>query len=154
MPNMGLSPNMNKQAGFTLFETTIVVVISLIILGVSIPFYTYFQAFSTTESARQEVVEIIRQAQIQALGGLSNNNHGVYFSTSDFTLYQGPDYANRDQAQDQILSLQDGIEFSNLAEINFTIKSGTPSTTGTLNITNTNSDHTEFIVINELGLIQ
>lgn len=145
---------MKRINGFTLIETSIVVIIILILFAISVPFYTYFQSFSTVEAGKQEVTEIIRQAQTQAVAGFSNGNWGVYFLGTTFTLYQGDNYNLREISLDTSYSLESNQTFSGLQDINFTKKTGTPTESGTIVITNENNNHMEFISINDLGLIE
>ncbi|NQT50350.1 type II secretion system protein [Candidatus Kuenenbacteria bacterium] len=139
--------------GFTLIEITTVIAIMIIIAGVTIPFYTYFQTFSVLESSKSEVVQLIRLTQEKAKSGFNNSNHGVYFNSAQYTLYQGNSYADREQAQDQIHQLPQNIAFSGLGEINFTTKTSLPSNNGDINLTHQVTSNVETISINSEGLI-
>jgi len=147
-------PNMKARPGFTFFEMIMVLVIFLILVGVSVPFYSYFQTFSATESARQEVLEIIRLTQTQAITGVNNTNHGVYFNNTQWITYQGDNYTNRETNYDQSFDLPNNISFSGLEEINFEINTGLPSSNVSLILINSNINSSEHININSIGLLE
>ncbi|MFA5076072.1 MAG: type II secretion system protein [Patescibacteria group bacterium] len=142
-----------SKTGFTLIEVLVVTTISVILLGVVLSFYSYFLIFNTLDAARQEVLQNIRLAQTLAQTGSADNNYGVYFGSTTYTVYQGSSYVSRVPNQDQVFSLADDVQATGLTEINFTKKTGLPSVNGTLILTNAKSLKSAQININQLGLI-
>lgn len=147
-------PNMKAHSGFTVFEIIMVLVIFLVLVGVSVPFYSYFQSFSASESAKQEVLEIIRLTHAKAIAGENNTNHGVYYNNTQWTTYQGNDYAGRVQIYDQTFELPNNLSFSSSGEVNFQINTGIPSSTNAITLINSINDSTQTISINSLGLLE
>lgn len=139
--------------GFTYIEIIIVISIAGILAAASYPLFSYFQTAAILESAKYEVLQNIRLAQTKARSGENMSAFGIYFSGASHTLYQGNSYSQRAQSQDVVFILPANMEFSNLSEINFSFKTGLPSVIGTLVITNTISNRTERININQAGLI-
>lgn len=147
-------PNMKARAGFTVFEIIMVLVIFLILVSVSVPFYSYFQTFSASESAKQEVLETIRLTQAKAIAGENNSNHGVYYSDTEWTTYQGINYASRVQSYDQVFELPSNLSFVSSEDLNFEINTGIPSSTNSIDLTNTTTEDTQSIYVNSLGLLE
>ncbi len=141
------------KQGFTLIELIVVISIITILSAVTVPLYSYFQTFTVLGSAKHEVLQNIRLTQVKAQSGENNSAFGVYFDTNQYTLYQGDTYLTRNQSQDIIYGLSDNIGFSGFTEVNFSIKTGLPSATGTLTLTNTINNATETIIFNSMGLV-
>lgn len=139
--------------GFTLIEIILVISLVLIVSAATIPSYSKFINGRKLQSAKNKLIENIRYTRELAESGKSNSNFGVYFQADRYVLYQGDSYGNRDSSQDQIFELSKNIELSNLNEVNFEKGRGTPSTTGTLRVTNTANEKFKDIKVNKEGLI-
>lgn len=111
-----------------------VLAIMVLIVGVSLPLYSYIQNSRVVDSSRQEVLEGLRTARNRALAGLNDSNQGVHFTPTECVIYEGSSYATRDSSYDFIIRLASGLSFSGLGEVNFEKKTGEPSVTGTINI--------------------
>ena len=145
---------MKARSGFTVFEIIMVLVIFIILIGVSLPFYSYFQSFSAAESAKQEVLEIFRLTQTKALAGENNTNHGIHYNNTQWTTYQGNDYASRVQIYDQTFDLPNNLSFANWGDLNFQINTGLPSSTNAISLINSINNSTQTINVNSLGLLE
>jgi len=142
---------MNK--GFTIIELIIVITIVTIVFAISIAAYDRFLSSGVLDSAKFEIIQNIRSAQILAISGKDNLNYGVFITENQYTVYQGASYLNRTISQDKVFVLPNNIRASGLAEINFAKKTGLPNTTGTLILTHTTNNSKENITINTTGLI-
>lgn len=141
------------RPGFTLIEILIVISIVAIMAAVSFPFYNLFQGFSSTEAVTFEIKESLRTAEINARSGQDNTNFGVYFSSGQYTLYQGANYGARTPSLDKTFSLPGNIAVTGAADVNFTKNTGRPNTAMTISIINTDTQTLSTININALGLI-
>lgn len=105
-------------------------------------------------SERLEVVQHIRLAQARAESGKNNSSHGVYFLSTEYIIYEGMGFSNRDPAQDQTFYLSANYLISGLSDVVFERKTGLPNTDGTITIVDTTTNETVTITINSLGLIE
>jgi len=125
----------NKQ-GFSLIELLITIGLTVSISVISIPLYGNLQASTKLDESLVQAVDFLRAAREQSRAGLRSANHGVYFDPGEhkIILYQGASYAIRDDAYDQVLSLESGVAIvtTDLLEndINFAQSDGDPSDVG------------------------
>lgn len=143
--------------GFTLIELILVIAISVIVAGLSIPFLQSFGVSTDTRTHALTINRTLRRAQQQAMSGQVDASWGVYFDTTgnEIILYQGDNYVARDTDYDQSTILEGGLTLSNTFgdDINFAVYSGTPSVSGTATITSQNNE--VFIIsVTSLGIIQ
>ncbi|MFH1142363.1 MAG: hypothetical protein V1695_01475 [Candidatus Uhrbacteria bacterium] len=143
----------SKSLGFTFAEALMVIAIILVIFSVTVPLYSQWQTMNVNEAHKYELVQDVRLVQGKAIAGLNNSNHGIYLLTSQYTLYQGDNYTTRDQSQDIVRNMSEKILLSGITEINFEKKTGEPSQTGTITLTNTADNSTEVIDIKVSGTI-
>lgn len=141
------------RRAFTLIEILITSSIIIILAAVSFPLYNLFQGFSATEAVAFEIKESVRTAETNARSGQNNSNFGIYFSSGQYIVYQGANYAGRTPSADQSFSLPSNIIISNATEINFQHRTGLPATSAIVTITNTDTQTQSTIFINSLGLI-
>lgn len=142
-----------RQQGFTLVEVIITLAIVVIVAGVSFPLYSHWQDIDALDSSRFAILQDVRSAQASAIAGENQSSFGVFFSSTEYTIYQGDAYTSREPAEDIVRYLKDDLILSGLSEVAFEKETGTPSTTGTLVITNTKTNNTESITVNDVGLI-
>jgi len=142
-----------KQLGFTLIEVVVTISIIVVVTAVTIPLYSHWQTLSVLDSSRFEVLQDIRFAQDKAMAGYNDSDFGVYFTSSGYTLFQGTTYLTRDSSQDIARKIPSTIVLSGLNEVTFAKKTGEPSVTGTLVLTNTADNSKESILINPEGMI-
>jgi len=127
--------------------------IIVVLIISAVPLYSYFQIVNVASAVQTEIVQNLRLAQNQAQAGLNNSAFGIYFNTNQYTLFQGSSYAQRDLQQDILFNLPSDFTLSGLNEATFAIKTGLPSTTGTITLTNNADSSTKNIIINSIGLI-
>lgn len=139
--------------GFTLMELLIVVAIMVILAAVTLPIYNSFFTLAVLDSVKVEIIQNIRLAQTKALAQENDSSFGLYFEATQYTLFQGSSYSARVLSLDRIFAMPANINLSNLLEITFAKKTGLPSVSGSLILTNTANNSTETIVINAAGAI-
>lgn len=81
---------MEKQtSGFTLIELVVVIAILILLLGVVLPNFNFFQRQSALESATQEITGALRLAQNKTLASEDASAFGVYFESDKFIIFKG-----------------------------------------------------------------
>ncbi|MDD2753236.1 MAG: type II secretion system protein [Candidatus Portnoybacteria bacterium] len=78
-----------KNLGFTLIELVVVIAIAVLLLGIVLPNFNFFQRQSALESAAQEAIGVLRLAQNKTLSSEGASSFGVYFESNKFTLFKG-----------------------------------------------------------------
>ncbi|MDP3971230.1 MAG: type II secretion system protein [bacterium] len=141
----------SNKRGFTLVELLIVIaILSIMIFGIG-GLYGSSQDTAQVEQTRQEIVQSLRVAHQRAKGKKNSTAHGVNFTLTNFTLYQGTSYATRDTAYDITTQMKGNIEISGLSGVNFTAGSALPDNPGTVTIT---SDvQSVYITVTSLGAV-
>lgn len=141
-----------SQAGFTLIEVIIVIIIvGVIFAGIStISFGVLGNSRLTVETDR--VVETLRRAQSRSVNGLYDDVWSVRVTSSDVTLYKGDDYGTRDTSFDDQLDLNASVN-SSLSDVTFKFKTGATDDTGAITLTSSTSGDSRTININSAGLV-
>lgn len=142
---------MNK--GFTLIEILVTITIMIILAAGAMALYSFFQTEQVLESVKTELIQQMRYQQERAKAGIGGTSYGVYFSGSNYTLYQGQNYAARNPASDIVHSLPAGFVFSGYQEVTFLLHQGSASPTGTLTIEKLSTNTSVTIQVNSVGLI-
>ncbi|MEK7463424.1 MAG: prepilin-type N-terminal cleavage/methylation domain-containing protein [Patescibacteria group bacterium] len=137
--------------GFTLIEVMIVVGILAGLAGlglfVSVDLYKSY----VFHSEKNILVSIIQKARNQSLVNINESKHGVYLENSQYTIFQGENYASRNVVYDEIIQAKTAISRTGLTEIVFDQLNGNPSVTG--NITLSDSLRSSIISIENEGRI-
>ncbi len=142
-----------QQSGFTLVEVIITIAIIVVVAAVTIPLYSYWQNLSVLDSSRFEVLQDMRWAQDKASAGLNDSDFGVYFTSNTYVIFQGTTFATRDIGQDIERKVPTMIVISGISEVTFDKKTGDPSVSGAVILTNTADSSKESIYINPEGAI-
>lgn len=144
-----------RMAGFTLIELLITLALAIVIAAVAAPLYSNFYVGTQLTEETTDVVHAVRSAQQRAIAGKNNAGWGVYFGSSQVTLYQGDSYAARNQSADNTIGGTGDITVSTTFtsdDLNFTEGLGTPSESGTITITNIHGTRT--VTVNSLGAVE
>lgn len=101
-PNVhNLRKSIERQAGFTMFE----MLLSLVVLGLfsalMIPLSQSLQNRNALKQAEQVIVLAIRDAQTRALAGQNESDWGVYLETGTATVFRGNDYTDYPASYDE-----------------------------------------------------
>lgn len=111
------------RKGYTLIEMIIVVAIILLILGMSVPFFTGFSSSTSLKTAEREVGTILRTARSYAVS--RNENYDAFFDTATtphtFKICRS---AVPTVSIDRTYQLPSGVTFSATTTITFTPNGG------------------------------
>lgn len=149
-----------KNSGFTLIETMIVVSITIIIAAVVFPLYGGFQTSGQINDASSQIAQNLKIAKQKSVAGFNDSRHGVYFYSDPvdndyYVLYQGNTYPTRVSEYDIVITLEETITVSTDIvgnDISFYKGSGSPSTEGTITL-NGDAGKVKSITVNNLGYI-
>ncbi len=130
--NAEKSKNQKFTTGFTIIELLVVLAIIAIIagFGVFISFDFYRSLVITGE--RDTAVALLRRARIRALNNTHEMSQGFYVATTTFVLFQGPSYASRTAAFDELFPRSSGVSVSGPSAFVFQNLSGDSNVSGTI----------------------
>ncbi|MFH1820488.1 MAG: prepilin-type N-terminal cleavage/methylation domain-containing protein [Candidatus Nealsonbacteria bacterium] len=107
------------KKGFTILEVLIVVAILVILVAIAVPAYHIFLKGSDLNSSTEEIISILRLAQVRTLSSENDSSWGVYFSTStvphQYTLFQGLSYVSREPLADEVYQVSKSIEIESMS---------------------------------------
>ena len=105
---------MRKEQGLTLIELLVVISILLIILGITIQSFRYFQGEEVLSDSTEKIINILRLAQSKTLASEGASQYGVYFDTLtdpyQYTLFKGANYVSRDINSDAVHQIPKSVE--------------------------------------------
>ena len=142
---------MIRQAGFTMVELLLSVVIIGLLVGLSAPVYLSFSSRNDLDIGAQAIADSLRRAQSYARAVRDDTQWSVQIQTGSSTLYQGTTYATRNTAEDETNTMSN-ITVSGLSNVQFTKLTGAPNTTGTVTLTGANNE-TRTVTINAEGMV-
>ena len=144
------------KRGFTLIELLIVIGVTLILVVAALPMYGSLQVSAQLNENSSLIIQTLRIARERSVAGFNNEEHGVYFTSGAYTLYQGPSYAARDSSYDRTTTLPSALSVSTTfagGEVNFSKGLGVPNNTGTVTLTH-DVKGAKAITINSFGKVE
>ena len=140
----------STNSGFTLFEIVISLGILATLAVITIPYTIHLYQGYQIDTERTLVVALLREARTMSLAGNGSADHGLHVYGSDYTLFEGPTYAGRDQSKDETFPRETAITITGPSEIIFKYLSArTASTSFTLD----NGTKQTNIYVNKEGRI-
>ena len=141
---------MRYKKAFSLIEILVAISIFLILGAVTTPFAINFYQRYQSINERNLLVSLFREARTMSMAGQGSSHHGVHIASDQYTLFEGPIYAARDQAKDQTFPRSDQMIITGASDILFNYLTGKSSSTSfTLN----NGTMTNKIYVNIEGRI-
>jgi len=142
-----------SQKGFTFIEIMVVLTIIVLLVGVSVPSYFYFQGSSVLQISKDEALQQLYHARLLARSGQGDSNYGVYFQEDGYTVYRGDSYDLRDAFYDIVMNFPEQVTVQSGVDARFLQNSGLPLSAYQIVLEGLNSDETINIIINEEGLM-
>ena len=104
-----------NNSGFTLIESLIVLGIFMLIAVIAIPAYRNFQKQADLINTTEAIINILRLTQSKTLTSEQASQWGVHFSSSEYTLFKGADYALRNSSFDKNYTVPDLVEIHEIS---------------------------------------
>jgi len=146
--------------GFTLIELLIVIAITLILAAAVAPIYGNLQVSGQLNETSAQIIQALRTARERSLARFNTTQHGVYFQSDRYALYQGASYALRESDYDREVILDDSLGLSwsltgtgDAGDVNFSKGLGVPNKRGTITSTH-DASGTRTIAINSFGAVE
>src|SRR3972149_2325466 len=97
-----LSSSLVKHRGFTLIELLLVVGILAVVFGLALPFALNTKFTNELDTATENLITTLREAQSQAIAAEGDTPYGVYFDSSaspqKYTIYRGASWLSKDDS--------------------------------------------------------
>ncbi|MDP2695865.1 MAG: hypothetical protein Q8O87_01275 [bacterium] len=139
-----------KALGFTMVELAVVIgvlaLLAAIFLPIGIDFYISYQFRAESNM----LVSLLEQSRSLAMTNNGESYWGLYVDANDFVVFQGLNYASRDQSADKIFARTENIGISGPSELVFANLSGT-TTPATFDIVSDEKSAT--VGVNSQGVI-
>lgn len=139
----------NQQAGITIIELLLVIVIVSIIGLMSVSFYSRFLTQNAVDNTVNQLVASFRKAQTYSMMGKQNGTWGVRYTTSPkkITLY-----LVGNSAFDENYDVNSNITINDFSDITFAKITGLPSVPS-VTITISGGNNSKIININSQGVV-
>lgn len=141
----------NSSKGVTLIELLIIISLIFAISLFSAPFFSRSITQNAVINTEDYLVGALRKAQLYSMTGKQNGVWGVQNGSGVITLFQGNSFATRNQVFDETHELNSQVTVSGFSEITFFQRTGLPSVTPTITISDPVS--TETLQINSQGIV-
>jgi len=127
-----------------MIEMIVTVGILLVILGLSAPFTINLYSRYQVDSERNMILALLRQARAMSMAGEGGTDHGVYISSSSFTLFEGQNYQSRNISKDREIERSNVSVVTVIYEFIFRYKTGN-ATSGNIIIENNAKQNTIYV---------
>ncbi|BFT94402.1 MAG: hypothetical protein MNSN_05780 [Minisyncoccus archaeiphilus] len=136
--------------GFTILELLLSVAMVAVLAGVAIPLYSIYYSRTSIGDSSALVVDSLRATRAMSIAGKYGSEWGVRLEQGKVTIFKGQAFSSRDQSYDQVIILEDNLNFTGLNDIYFN-RAGTPNQIG--NIAVSYGEDALVINVNEKGII-
>ena len=137
---------MNK--GVTLIEVVIVLAIMGIVFSLGVPLtINHYQSYLLI-SERDNILGFLRRARTLALANRNSLSHGVYIESSQYSIFEGQNFLNRNSSLDEVFPKSQSVSIAGSSEIIFAPLS---ATTAPVTLTLSNNNQNISIQINAEG---
>ena len=142
------------ERGFTLLEMLLTISIFTVLAGLSLPLYASFTNRNDLDLDTQQLAGMLRRAETYARTMNGDSAWGVKVQSGSAVLFKGDTYASRDTTADETDSVPSGISFGGtVGEVVFAKFTAAPTTSGTITLTDTNSNDVRTITLNAKGMV-
>jgi prepilin-type N-terminal cleavage/methylation domain-containing protein len=141
----------HTYTGFTLIELILSVGVISILLTISVPILQRYLVNNDMTVITNVIVQDIYRAQNLARAGENGGSWGVYIQTGSITVFQGTNYASRNQSKDEVYTIPSSINVTGQNEYVFSAFTGLPVSGGTT--TTQNNTTTKSVSVDSNGVV-
>ncbi len=107
------SPNIfTHNTGFTLVEVILVIGILTMLGGFGLFISMDFYRGYSLRASRNTLVSTLHRARSQSLSNIDQSPHGVRIEKTQYTIFEGPTYASRSAALDEVIGAEPTVTIS------------------------------------------
>ncbi|MDO8466754.1 MAG: hypothetical protein Q7S83_01285 [bacterium] len=114
----------NLRAGFTIFESLIVISILVILFTSGLPVGLDFYYSSQFESEYNTLTSMFQLARNLAMANYNQSSFGISINSENFVIFQGASFAARTVSQDRSFPRAQSVTITGSNELVFTQLSG------------------------------
>ena len=105
--------------GFSLTEVLVTLSIITVLLGATAPFTLNFYRRYQSINERNLLISLFRRARTLSITRNGASDHGVHIASTQYTIFEGATFANRDQAKDQTFLRDTALTITGPADLIF-----------------------------------
>lgn len=150
---------MPQNSGFTLIELLVTIGILVLVMGMIMPNFNFFQNQSALDATAQEIISALKLAKNKTLASENRTSFGVYFDNNKYTIFEGAAYDPASPANDSRI-INPSLKIANINlggggnAVVFERLSGNTANYGTIKIEQaSDSTKNKSIFIDPAGLI-
>lgn len=143
--------NLTSNQGITFIEVLIVVTITAIIGASAISLSSNFLNSNNFKNKTNEIVSLLRFAQINSMAGKEDSSWGVKISENKITLYKGNSFETRESPFDSTYDIPQTVSITQ-GDYVFEKLTGNPDSTATITV-QSNAGDSANISVNEIGIV-
>ncbi|MFA5080492.1 MAG: prepilin-type N-terminal cleavage/methylation domain-containing protein [Candidatus Paceibacterota bacterium] len=129
--------------GFTIIELLLTIAMVVILVGITIPFYSQFSK-NNLQIDSGAVIDSIRTAEMSAITQKNNSGWGIHFQSGKIIIFKGNSFEMREISFDEEINISDNYVFSGLNDVFFSPFNGIPDKIGVIIMENQNGIKKEF----------
>ncbi len=141
------------KKGFSLLEMILSLALVGLVLAISLPLSQSYQNQNNFREVKDQLVSMIRKAQLFSQGSIEDSGWGVYISSTAATLFKGSSFALRDFSYDEVYDLPMTVGLSGTQQFVFNKISGELSSSSSLTLISLTNE-TSTININQKGIVE
>ena len=149
---------MKKNKGISILEVLISIAILSILGGLSISVFSRLSNSTSLDRDATITLSYINKARTKAINSVNSTPHGIKLETNKVSIFSGTSYLIANVEDFYSIPYTASISSINLSnastELYFNELTGTPSATGTITLSGTNTDTTKVIIIYATGLAE
>lgn len=144
-----------KNKGISLIEIIIAIAILIILISVSTSSFVGIKENQVLKNNTEDILLLLNKARSQTLASLDSSEYGIYFSQSQAILFKGKVYSDG-ALGNEVINITTPVTISNISlggtnAFYFNRLSGLPNTSGSITISNSNTN--KIITISATGII-
>ncbi len=148
------------SSGLTLVELLVVLaIISVLSVGISPKIVNFYDRYSL-DATSQDLIQVIRLAEIKATGSEGSSPYSVHFVPGlggSFTLFRGINFSSRDTSYDEVHNLPQALSLNlnigSSTDMVFTKYEATTTSSGTITISWPDGNLSKAISVSAYGVI-